>query len=351
MISQAVKHFYARMIFITDIIKKPLDEGAKVGAFNLIYNFQKKYPCEIVTVNCDLELPFATKNFRLNKLLFSKAFYEYIKVLPSDRILYIPSQSITLATFVRAKLLGYFTSKQVNVLSLQPVKYSCFAKVIWPVIRPVHILTQSSHSAKRLESVGVKASILPLGVDDKKFYPCDNRKKAELKKKYSLHADGGVLLHIGHIKRSRNIEWLIEVKRRLPDVTILVVGSTTTVQDEEFRILIEKEELIVMREFISSIEEIYQLADWYVFPVLKNNAAIETPLSVLEAMATNLPVLTTCFGSLQDTFCPNEYFKFVNSPNDIVIALKEGFSGNCNNREKIRPFTWDAIADKLHEMI
>jgi len=339
------------MIIITDIIKFPFDEGAKVGAFNLIYNFQKKYPCEIVTVNCNLELPFATKNFRLNKLLFSKTFYEYIKVLAGDRILYIPSQSITPATFVRAKLLGYMTSKQVGILSLQPVEYSCFVKVILPIIRPAHILAQSSHSAKRLSSIGVKASILPLGVDDKKFYPCDDKKKKELRTKYSIDLDNKILLHVGHIKRSRNIEWLIEVKRRLPDVTILVVGSTTTVQDEAFRILIEKEGLIVMREYISNIEEIYQLADWYVFPVLKNDAAIETPLSVLEAMATNLPVLTTRFGSLPDTFCQDELFRFINSPEDIVIALKEGFSGNCNNREKIRPFTWDAIADKLYEMI
>jgi len=298
-----------------------------------------------------MELPFATKNFHLNKLLFSKAFYEYIKMFPSERILYIPSQSITSATFVRAKLLECMTSKQVSILSLQPVKYSCFEKVIWPVIRPVHILAQSSHSAKRLTSIGVRTSILPLGVDDKKFYPSENRKKAELRKKYSLDTGAEILLHVGHIKRSRNIEWLIEVKRRLPDVTILVVGSTTTVQDEEFRILMEKGGLIVMREYISNIEEMYQLSDWYVFPVLKNNSAIETPLSVLEAMSTNLPVLTTSFGSLPDTFHQDEHFRFINSPEDIVIALKEGFSGNCNNREKIRPFTWETIADRLHEMI
>ncbi|MCJ7617177.1 MAG: glycosyltransferase family 4 protein [Desulfobacterales bacterium] len=339
------------MIFITDTIKKPLDEGGKVGAFNLIYSFQKRYPCKIITVNCNLELPFATKDFRLNKLLFGKAFYEYIRMIASDRVLYIPSQSITHATFVRAKLLGYMTSKQVSILSLQPVKYSCFAKVIWPVIRPAHILAQSSHSAKRLASIGMKASILTLGVDDKKFYPCDNRKKAELRKKYSLDTGARILLHVGHIKWSRNIEWLIEVKRWLPDVTILVVGSTTTIHDEDLYAQMEKEGIIVMREYIPSIEEIYHLADCYIFPVLKNNASIETPLSVLEAMSTNLPVLTTRFGCLPDIFYEDEHFRFINSPEDIVVALKEGFPGNCNNREKIQPFTWDAIADKLYKMI
>jgi len=218
-------------------------------------------------------------------------------------------------------------------------------------IRPASVITQSSTLAKRLEVMGIKTSILPLGVDDKKFRECAHDKKNELRKKYSIDLDNKILLHVGHIKRSRNIEWLIEVKRRLPDVTILVVGSTTTVQDNEFRALMEKAGVIVMREYIPNISEVYQLSDYYVFPVQKYNAAIETPLSVLEAMATNLPVLTTRFGSLPDTFQEDERFRFIKSPEDIIAAIKKGFSSTCNNREKILSFSWDAIADRLHEML
>jgi glycosyltransferase involved in cell wall biosynthesis len=202
-----------------------------------------------------------------------------------------------------------------------------------------------------LESLGVKTHTLPLGVDNKRYCPCGNHEQSDLRSKYSLPASGTVLLHVGHIKRTRNIEWLIEVKRKLPDMSILVVGSTTTIQDEGFRVLIEKEGLIVRREYIPKIEELYQLADCYVFPVLKYNAAIETPLSVLEAMATNLPILTTRFGSLPDTFHENDHFKFINGPDDIVEALRNGFPEHCNNREKIYPFTWEAIADRLHQLV
>ena len=113
----------------------------------------------------------------------------------------------------------------------------------------------------------------------------------------------------------------------------------------------EKEGLIVVHKYIPSIEEMYQLADWYVFPVLKNDAAIETPLSVLEAMSTNLPVLTTRFGSLPDTFHEDKHFKFVSDPNDNVETLRNGFPDNCKNREKINPFTWEAVADCLHELV
>lgn len=339
------------MIIVTDILKFPIDEGAKVASLNLIQSYKKKYPCEIITINSNGKLPFDYDNFRLNKLLFNKTFYNNIRFSQHNKILYIPSQSITPATFVRAKLLRFYTGKEVNILSLQPVKYSLLTKITVSAIRPASIITQSSTLAKQLEAMGIKTSNLPLGVNDKKFCECDHDKKNGLRKKYSFDLDNKILLHVGHIKRSRNIEWLIDVKKRLPDMTILVVGSTTTFQDNEFRALMEKAGLIVMREYIANISEVYQLADYYVFPVQKYDAAIETPLSVLEAMATNLPILTTRFGSLPDTFAEDERFRFVDNPADIVAMLKNGFPDHCDNREKTRPYTWDTIADRLHEMV
>jgi len=339
------------MLIVTDILKSPFDEGAKVAAFNLIENVDKNFQCDIITINNNCELPFDFNNFRLNKVLFDKIFYDKIKFSKHNKVLYIPHSSITLATFVRAALLRLFTSKKICVLSLQPVKYGLLTKMAISAIRPLNVITQSSALAKQLEVMGIKTSILPLGVDDEKFCECDHNKKIGLRKKYSIDLDNKILLHVGHIKRSRNIEWLIEVKRRLPDVTILVVGSTTTVQDNEFRGLIEKSGLTVMREYIPNISEVYQLADYYVFPVQKYNAAIETPLSVLEAMATNLPVLTTRFGSLPDTFKEDEHFRFIDSPEDIVGVLKNGFPAHPNNREKARPYAWDAVADRLHEIL
>ena len=339
------------MIIVTDILKFPIDEGAKVASLNLIQSYKKKYPFEIITINSNSKLPFDYDNFRLNKLLFNKTFYNNIRFSQHNKILYIPSQSITLATFVRAKLLRFYTGKEVNILALQPRKYSLITKLMISAIRPESVITLSSTLAKQLEIMGIKTNILPLGVDDKKFYECGHNKKKELRKKYSFNLDNKILLHVGHIKKSRNIEWLVEVKRRLPDVDILVVGSTTTVQDNELRDLMEKAGLIVMRDYISNIGEIYQLADYNVFPVRKYNAAIETPLSVLEAMATNLPVLTTRFGTLPDTFQEDEYFRFVDNPEDIVEAVRNGFPEHCNNHEKVKAFTWECVADRLHELL
>lgn len=272
------------MIIITDSLNYPFDEGAKVTALNLIRSYKKKYPCDIITININCKLPFDHNNFRLNKLLFNKTFYNNIRFSQHNKILYIPNASITPATFVRAKLLRFYTGKEVNILSLQPVKYSFPAKIMVSAICPTSVIIQSSILAKKLERLGIKTSILALGVDDKKFRECDRNKKKELRKTYSLDLDNRIVLHVGHIKRSRNIEWLIEVKRRLPDVTILVVGNTTTVQDEEFRILIEKEGLIAMRGYIAGcIDNIARKADLMVVtsPTLHDKYINKTKKCVL----------------------------------------------------------------------
>ena len=55
-------------------------------------------------------------------------------------------------------------------------------------------------------------------------------------------------------------------------------------------------------EYITHLEEIYALSDCYVFPTTDRRYCVEMPLSVLEAMSCNLPMLTTRFGALPGVF-------------------------------------------------
>jgi len=57
-----------------------------------------------------------------------------------------------------------------------------------------------------------------------------------------------------------------------------------------------------MDRYIKKIEEIYQLSDCYIFPITFEGGGISILLSVLEAMACNLPVVTTKFGGLPAIF-------------------------------------------------
>ena len=85
---------------------------------------------------------------------------------------------------------------------------------------------------------------------------------------------------------------------------------------------LQKEGIIVYDHFIESIEEIYQLSDTYVFPVVDENASIGMPLSILEARACGIPVVSTDYGSVN-------YF-FGDDFGAIKYANPESLSVNCN---------------------
>ena len=199
--------------------------------------------------------------------------------------------------------------------------------------------------AADLERMNIQADILPIGIDVERYRPPEDKRR--LREKYGIEAERRVLLHVGHIRESRNIEWMLEIATALPEIQIILVGSTSTKRDDALSRRLEQARILVFKDYLASIEEVYQLADVYCFPVILADAAMETPLSILEAMATNLPIVTTAFGRLPEQFSEDDYFRYIASPRDIVESLADGFGENCNNREKIKPYTWKATADRL----
>ena len=335
------------MIVITDILKEPLDEGAKVATSNLVKCLKKEHGSIIFSVNGDEEVDIVDYNYYLNKLFFNFEFYNKIRECLDKIILYIPEASATPTSIIRAKLLKLFTGKDVTLLSLQPRSYKSIVKTFIRVIQPNHIITQSIITKRYLESLDIRCKKLSLGVDDSKYTEASEETRKILRKKYSINIDKKVVLHVGHIKKSRNLEWLLRIKLELPEAEIIIVGSTYSADDEKVYKKLVKNGIIVFREYLENIEEIYNIADYYVFPVVQNDGAIETPLSVFEAMACNLPVITTRFGSLPDLFSEDQYFHFVSSSDEIIEILKSGKAHACNNRQKIQPFTWNQTANQL----
>lgn len=339
------------MIILTDILKEPMDEGGNNAAVNLIKQIKLIGDSYIISVNSDAKFPFVDRIFKLNKLFINLLFYKIIKNHQDDNMLYIPKASISLFSFIRAKLLGLFTGKNIYLLSLQPRLYGSVSKSIINIIPPKCVIVQSKKNAQYLSKLCLKTTNISLGVDDKKYFEYDYTNKKILRIKYKIQRDRIVLLHVGHIQKSRNLEWLIKIKERCHKIEVIFVSSSYNQNDEDIYIQLLSKGIRVIREYIPNMEDIYNLADYYIFPVIRNDGAIGTPLSVLEAMACNLPVITTKFGSLPDIFDEDEYFRWVESSEEIIELIKEGRVYNCNNRQKIDRFTWGRIADKIYEIV
>ena len=111
--------------------------------------------------------------------------------------------------------------------------------------------------------------------------------------------------------------------------------------------MLEGDGVIILREAFPEINELYQASDIYCFPVTELEGAMEIPLSVLEAMALNLPVITTRFGRLPELFEEDDYYKYVNNADDIIDILQNDFGNNCLNRDKLSRFSWEYTTSPL----
>lgn len=154
------------------------------------------------------------------------------------------------------------------------------------------------------------------------------------------------MLHVGHIKAERNIACLTEVQK-LDSVQIVMVGSTSLGMERDIKDKLMDAGIIVIDKYVPDIWNIYKMSDLYVFPVKSETEAIEMPLSVLEAMACNLPVITTRFQGLIEHFKEDESFRYFDDEKDLAGMIKNMSSIRVANSQKIERFTWDAFSDEI----
>ncbi len=339
------------MIVLTDLLRNPIDEGAKKSTFNIIKQLRLLNDCYVVSVNSDSFFDIVDTYCSTNKTFLSVNLVRILNKLPYKTILYIPESSFTLATLIRVGILKYLSGKRIFVLAFQPRRFKLYVVPALRFFKPECVFAQSSVYAEYLTSNRFNNHMIPMGVDLDKFKPVDSDHKLSLRRKYGIAEAAKVLLHVGHIRPERNLDWLIKIKDIFSEIEVIVVGSTYSACDQKLHQDLRNKGIIVIREYIPDIHEIYQLSDSYVFPVINDQAAIGTPLSVLEAMACNLAVFSTKFGSLPDIFSEDEGVSFVENAAELIdtIAAMELRHCQFDNRSKIAKFSWLDIAVKIVE--
>jgi glycosyltransferase involved in cell wall biosynthesis len=245
------------------------------------------------------------------------------------------------------------------MVSLQPRTYGPLARrLIRRLSRgalhsPDLTLVQSLATCHSLRTLGCPTAVLPSGVDLQAFAPVSRQEKVALRARYGLPPEAYVVLHVGHLKRQRNVLLLNRVRSALSCETV-VVGSTSTPSgvDDDVTAALRAGGTHVIDRYIERIAELYQLADCYLFPVHATGGAIEAPLSVLEAMACDLPVVTTRFGFLRQSFADGPGFTFADSDDGLLAAVgrlretREQLTPG-QVRALVQPFSWGAIARTL----
>jgi len=192
-------------------------------------------------------------------------------------------------------------------LSIQTVP-NLHAKYISPKVAQVllfadKIIVLSDWTANKLQSLGIKnIARINMGIDRERFRPVQN--PDDMRTKFGLPTGVPLALFSGELSRLGSTKSLLSI---IPDVLKensaihFVLASPLRLQEDiaakkRTQQAIHSLDLDTSVHFLDEVDDFPSLlnaCDMLVFPVEEMLGKIDTPLTVLEAMATELPIIIT----------------------------------------------------------
>lgn len=321
-----------------------LDEGMRNIAFHLSNFLSTHHEVNLLTLS----------------RMSSRSFWKELKSFDPDIVHHVPGPSIF--SLLITKLLKIHCRKAKTVVSavhpvfygLRGVRYGPYAGAssllspLIPLLKPDVVLVQSRQSESFFEKKGCKTAFVPSGVNIAKLTPASPELKRRLRQKYGIDNHTFVIMHVGPLSKGRNVQLLARLK--IGDTTPVLIGSTENSSPKVIHRLRENG-CIVWHEYIECIEEIYQLADCYVFPTIEERSCIEIPLSVLEAMSCNLPVVSTRFGALPRLFEERNGFFYAETEDEFTAHLRNIRNGvEVTTRASVQHYTWASVSEGIEQI-
>ncbi len=328
------------VVLLSNALEPPPDEGIRKCAQELAVALAAK-GTRIYSVGRDA-------SFAARKLLMSPRL---LRELRNDRVrvvMYVPTQSATVGSLLRSAVLRSLAGAKVVMLALQPRDLGKTGRRFARYVRSdIVLLTPSPSMLREAERCGLRAAYVQLGADLDRFQPVPHERKRELRRKYRLPAEKQIVLHVGHARSLRGLNWIMGLT---DDVVRLVVIGKSLGFDPHILEELRASGIRVFEDYLPDIHEIYQLADVYAFPVRDEQSAIAAPLSVLEAMACNLPVVTTPFGALPRMFSDGAGLFYADDEQHFRAAIAASLQmprADVRTREQVLGYSWLASAEAI----
>ncbi len=330
------------MVIISDCLINKTDEGSIKVASSLAKRLQKAGKAFLIS---DVESDFADKCITANKLFSNSEVYDAIQE-GEGPVLYIPFCSNSKGGILRTFFLARKSKRTVYSLFALRHPMPFFLKAVLKLsAAKIVVLSRESYDYYNGLFPG-NVLYLKTGIDTERFVPVSPEEKSKIRQKYGYDDKDRIVLHVGHLKKGRNVDKLLEISEQYK---VLVLVSSVTVKDEELEKEFQKRANVkIIDTFVPDIQEVYQMADAYVFPVEEESNCIDVPLSVLEAASCNIPVICTRYGELRefegkDGFC---YVQGVNGER-LNNALGKVIGQKCNNREAVLDYDWNNAVEIL----
>ena len=181
-----------------------------------------------------------------------------------------------------------------------------------------------------------KISILPHGIDTAKYPQSNETRRRKLKISHGVDPNQKVLLFCARVVKDKGVDTLQDVWRilhkKFPDAILFVVGGGLNhLLDELRKTSAELDDSIKVIGEVDEPQEFYQLADVYIFPSRHEGL----PTSLLEAMASGLPAVTSDIGGCEDVIANDVNGYRVYSEDANAFAEKISVLFDDDERRKI----------------
>lgn len=333
------------MIILSNCLSDKTDEGTLKIVKSLAQRIKKVIPeTKIVTYErysklTDIYVHIPKLCHRI-KLMISGQLHRVL-IEHKEKVLFIPPPAKMISNALRTFSLSLSARWGLSVIMVMQLPLSGLSKILFRMSGAT-IITFSKDAADYYNrKLNNRVIYIKTGVDTEQFCAVSIEEKRQLRKKYGLPEDKLIVIHAGHLKMGRNISQLLKIDERFH---VVMVASTLMAdeQDKSLRERLEaKKNLTLIDWYLPCIEEIYQLADVYFFPVQSAGHCVDVPLSVLEAAACQLPVVCTPYGELKEIIHNPGFFQITSFDEaEINKQLLEAVHSGRDGRDIVLQYDW-----------
>jgi glycosyltransferase involved in cell wall biosynthesis len=237
-------------------------------------------------------------------------------------LVYFSVSSLTLGGVVRGLLYRVLSGSGRLIIIASQRLDSSFLVAFTARLMHISVVTFDSRYARLLRAKGVACRSVVPGIDRSIFARPSQAEKTLAAKALGMDQGERCILHVGHLNRQRGLDVLAQVASRCAGRVVVVAGSATESDEQLARQLLDVGAVLI-REDLDDIRRVYCAADVYVFPTSDAAGAIGFPLSVLEALAVGVPVVSTPFNDLPDVLPEGSGVRYARSSDEFCRMVDE----------------------------
>ena len=336
------------MIILSNCLTDTADEGARKVATSMVRVLKQKKP-DTTVITYDSRCSLSDVHLKVNKLLLNRKLLR-MAGSKKEELLYIPSPAKMLPLAVRLLVLSRAVKAGVSVVLTMPFAVKPLSKKLLLASGAKILALCEKTKQYYSQALDIPVRRLCAGVDAQRFCPVSAQEKEALRQQYGLPAEKPIVLHVGHLKKGRNVAQLLNLPEKFHGV-LVVSPHTAGEQDGKLKAqLLEKKNITLIEDYIPQIQQIYQLSDVYLFPVVQEEACIDSPLSALEAAACGIPVVTTDFGEMKSLLDKEGFYQISSfDPEQLTGLLEQAIGEKKDPRPAVLAYDWQNAVNTLLE--